>query len=164
METDPKTFLVRHVSPEAKLCSLPEANVRYQEIQHQIAANADEAIRLRSLAEKCTVSFDSANCTGDGQRIPRIVDTILQLEAQTEQLTHDLEAVRQEIIAVINRVPEQHHRELLHYRYLAGMTFEQIAVRMHYSYRQIIRLHKQALQIVSDMIAQDARDFDSGDV
>lgn len=148
METDSKTFLLR-----------------YQEIHHQIAANADEAIRLRSLAEKCTVSFDTeSGGTGDGQRIPHMVDAILQLDAQTEQLTHDLEVARQEIIAVINAAPEQRHRELLRYRYLAGMTFEEIAVRMGYSYRQTIRLHGRSLQIVANIIAQDTRDFDSGDV
>ncbi|MGN0648462.1 MAG: hypothetical protein ACI4J3_07525 [Oscillospiraceae bacterium] len=139
--------------------------LRYQEIVHQIEANALEAIRLRSLAEKCTVSFDTeSGGTGDGQRIPRITEQLLRLEAQTEQLTHTLDAVRAEIIAVINAVPQHHHRELLRYRYLAGMPFEEIAVRMGYSYRQTIRLHGRSLQIVAGIIAQDTRDFDSGDV
>lgn len=140
--------------------------MRYQEIQHQIEANAQEAIRLRSLAEKCTVSFDTecSGTSGDGQRIPRITEQLLRLEAQTEQLTHTLDAVRAEIIAVINAVPQQHHRELLRYRYLAGMTFEEIAVRMGYSYRQTIRLHGHSLQIVAGIIAQDAPRCDSGTV
>ena len=128
--------------------------LRYQEIQHQIEANAQEAIRLRSLAEKCTVSFDTeSGGTGDGQRIPRITEQLLRLESQAEQLTHTLDAVRAEIIAVINAVPQQHHRELLRYRYLAGMKFEQIAVEMHYSYFHLVhRLHPEALRAVKDAI------------
>lgn len=134
---DPKAFLLR-----------------YRELQHQIEANAQEAIRLRSLAEKCTVSFDSDHSgSSDGQRIPRITEQLLRLEAQTEQLTHMLDAVRAEIIAVINAVPQQHHRELLRYRYLAGMKFEQIAVEMHYSYFHLVhRLHPEALRAVKDAI------------
>lgn len=128
--------------------------LRYQEIVHQIEANAQEAIRLRSLAEKCTVSFDSeSGGTGDGQRIPRITEQLLRLEAQTEQLTHTLDAVRAEIIAVINAVPQQHHRELLRYRYLAGMKFEQIAVEMHYSYQHTVHvLHPESLLAVKHLI------------
>lgn len=134
---DPKAFLLR-----------------YREIQHQIEANAQEALCLRSLAEKCTVSFDSeSGGTGDGQRIPRITEQLLRLEAQTEQLIHTLDAVRAEIIAVINAVPQQHQRELLRYRYLAGMKFEQIAVEMHYSYFHLVhRLHPEALRAVKDAI------------
>lgn len=134
---DPKAFLLR-----------------YREIQHHIEANAQEALCLRSLAEKCTVSFDSDHSgSGDGQRIPRITEQLLRLEAQTEQLTHTLDAVRAEIIAVINAVPQQYHRELLRYRYLAGMKFEQIAVEMHYSYFHLVhRLHPEALRAVKDAI------------
>ena len=134
---DPKAFLLR-----------------YREIQHHIEANAQEALCLRSLAEKCTVSFDSDHSgSGDGQRIPRITEQLLRLEAQTEQLTHTLDAVRAEIIAVINAVPQQHQRELLRYRYLAGMKFEQIAVEMHYSYFHLVhRLHPEALRAVKDAI------------
>lgn len=129
--------------------------MRYQEIQHQIEANAQEALCLRSLAEKCTVSFDTecSGTSGDGQRIPRITEQLLRLEAQTEQLTHTLDAVRAEIIAVINAVPQQHHRELLRYRYLAGMKFEHIAVKMHYSYQHTVHvLHPESLRAVKHLI------------
>lgn len=140
--------------------------LRYQEVQHQIEANAQEALRLRSLAEKCTVSFD-AQCFGsggEGQRIPRIVENLIHLEAQTDLLTHQLETAKREIAATINALPVQTHRELLRYRYLAGMTFEQIAVRMKYSWRQVIRLHGRALQIVAAVIAWNAHSGDSGTV
>lgn len=128
--------------------------LRYQEVQHQIESNAQEALRLRSLAEKCTVSFDSDHSgSGDGQRIPRITEQLLRLEAQTEQLTRTLDAVRADIIAVINAVPQQHNRELLRYRYLAGMKFEHIAVEMHYSFFHLVhRLHPEALRAVKDAI------------
>lgn len=37
-------------------------------------------------------------------------------------------------------------RALLRYRYIEGMTWEQVAVKMNYSWRQVHRLHGDALQ------------------
>lgn len=56
-----------------------------------------------------------------------------------------LYAIKQEILQVINTVDESTYRTLLIERYIQFKTWEQIAVDMSYCWRQIMRLHGQAL-------------------
>ena len=51
-------------------------------------------------------------------------------------------------MSAIERVNDCTLRKLLIKRYLQFKTWEQIAVEMNYSWRQIVRLHGKALQKV----------------
>lgn len=73
--------------------------------------------------------------------IAKIVDLENEIDADIDRLV----AVRDGIKAIIESVEDDRERLLLQYRYLDGRTFEEIAVQMHYSWRQIHRLHSQAL-------------------
>lgn len=65
-------------------------------------------------------------------------------------------AMRREVSQVINGMHDDELEALLTYRYLEGLPMEEIAERMHYSYRHTIRLHKRALQLVSKRCARDS--------
>ena len=41
-------------------------------------------------------------------------------------------------------------RLLLRYRYIEGMTWESVCVKMHYSWKQIHRIHAKILRILED--------------
>ena len=56
-----------------------------------------------------------------------------------------LTAKQAEIEYAIASLP-QLEREMMRYRYLQGMRWEDICVRMHYSWRQVHRLHAAALK------------------
>lgn len=58
----------------------------------------------------------------------------------------ELYAIKQEILQAINTVDDSTYRTLLIERYVNFKTWEQIAVDMNYCWRQIMRLHGQALQ------------------
>ena len=58
----------------------------------------------------------------------------------------ELYAIKQEILQAINTVKDSAYRTLLIERYVNFKTWEQIAVDMNYCWRQIMRLHGQALQ------------------
>jgi DNA-directed RNA polymerase specialized sigma subunit len=73
--------------------------------------------------------------------IAKIVDLENEIDADIDRLV----AVRDGIKAIIEAVEDDRERLLLQYRYLDGKTFEKIAVEMHYSWRQIHRLHSKAL-------------------
>jgi DNA-directed RNA polymerase specialized sigma subunit len=73
--------------------------------------------------------------------IAKIVDLENEIDADIDRLV----AIRDGIKTIIEAVEDDRERLLLQYRYLDGRTFEEIAVQMHYSWRQIHRLHSQAL-------------------
>ena len=53
---------------------------------------------------------------------------------------------RKEIETVIETLEDKTLQLLLRYRYIDGMTWEQIAVKMRYDYRWVLRLHGRALE------------------
>lgn len=53
-----------------------------------------------------------------------------------------------EVGRVIDAVQNDTYRRLLHLRYICGFTFERIAVEMDYSWRQVMRLHYEAVMSV----------------
>ena len=58
------------------------------------------------------------------------------------------EAVRREVVAVLDQVADARDHEILRRRYLLGQRFEEIAVEMCLEYRWVRRRHKRA---VSDL-------------
>lgn len=50
-----------------------------------------------------------------------------------------------EIFKCIEEMENENERAVLTYRYLSGMEWEQIAVKMNYSYRQTLKIHGKAL-------------------
>lgn len=73
--------------------------------------------------------------------------------ARLDELERELQAKKWEAIdryhqvcADILAVPGETERQLLQYRYINGYTWEQIAVKMGYSWRQVHYIHKRALE------------------
>ena len=67
-----------------------------------------------------------------------------------------LVGIKQEIAAVIAQVPDTTLRTLLTKRYLNFEKWEKIAVYLNYSWRQVMRLHGQALRAAEPLIANMA--------
>ena len=126
--------------------------LQYREAMRRVQAITEHLSELRAIAERITPNYSSSggnHQAGDkiGSAVAKIVDAEVKTTAEIDQLT----ALEAEIISVIDRVQEP-YRTLLYERYVNGLTFERIAVRMNYSWRQIIRLHGQALQYAQDVI------------
>ena len=84
-----------------------------------------------------------------GTKDPHKYDTLVAYENLIDAKVDELYAVKQEILVAIDRVQDSTLRALLLERYINGKKWEQIAVDLNYSWRQIIRLHGQALQKVA---------------
>ena len=54
----------------------------------------------------------------------------------------------EQIEDAIASVEDERLRLLLRYRYIEGWTWEHIAVELNYSWRQVVRIHGQALSEV----------------
>lgn len=95
-----------------------------------------------------TLTGDTVQSTKD----PHAFDRLGELTWQIMEQTRELDRVKAEIEAVIRKVENGKYRELLVRRYLNGKTFEAVAVEMHYTWRQVHRLHGRALIAVAEVL------------
>ena len=70
---------------------------------------------------------------------------VAELRESLMDKINQLAAVRIEIERAIGTVQDDTQRRLLRLRYIKGMTLQQIAVEMHYSWRHICNIHGYAL-------------------
>ena len=59
------------------------------------------------------------------------------------------DTVGREISDKIKSVKQDKQRQILELHYLNGFSLDDVAERMHYSYRQVCRIHAQALSEIS---------------
>lgn len=119
---------------------------RYQAAKKRAKRIQEEIDALRS-SETSPVGL------GDGLPHGSGTSDLSGYAARWDELMRELEAekemqmiVYREIRHQISMVPDPTEQEILSRRYLIGQSWEKIAVEMHYSYRQIIRIHGAALQ------------------
>lgn len=120
--------------------------LEYRKLDQDIERDMEELQRWKSRAEKITSSVSDMPKGGNqGDRLQLAVDRICELE---ERLNGKIDAAvkrRKEMEAAIATVEDRTLQLLLRYRYIDGMTWEQIAVKMNYDYRWTLRLHERAL-------------------
>lgn len=106
-------------------------------------AISDHLAELRSVCEQLR--------TEDGKRVAldKAVAELVDAQEKTAAEITQLCRLETEIACTIDRLPEP-YRTLLFERYINGKTFEQIAVFLNYSYRQVTRIHGNALNLVKD--------------
>lgn len=119
---------------------------RYQAAKRRAKMIQEEIEELRS-------SKTSPVGLGDGMPRGRGTSDLSGYAARWDELVRELEAEREmqmvtyrEIWNQVKKIPNATEQEVLTRRYLIGQSWEKIAVEMHYSYRQIIRIHGAALQ------------------
>lgn len=119
---------------------------RYIALNRRIDRLLEEKAKWWSLCLKTTPSLSQAPGGGEsGSPVERPMDKVLEIEAEINREIDELQEVCREIKAVLNQLEDDTLRLLMEYRYLDGLTFEEIAVKMHYSWRWVIKLHGKAL-------------------
>lgn len=126
----------------------------------EIEALIEEVQRLRSLAEKTTMSFEndgSAPGTRSPDKIPDAVEKIMEIEEEIGKRVAALAVLRIDIYNTICKVPDGIQRVILLKRYIGNQTFERIATDIGYSYKHITHnLHPAALDEVEKLLPKDA--------
>jgi DNA-directed RNA polymerase specialized sigma subunit len=120
---------------------------RYITLDREIDRKLEEVDRWRAKLTRIT-QVHSTEPRGGGTiygKTEGILAKIVDLENEIDADIDRLVTVRDGIKAIIEAVEDDREKLLLQYRYLDGRTFEEIAVQMHYSWRQIHRLHSRAL-------------------
>lgn len=84
--------------------------------------------------------------SSDPDKIALMIADILERESEVQQLVHEYIEKERMISGQIDGLNDSRHRDVLYWRYVKNETFERIAdQRLHYSWRQTIRLHGKAL-------------------
>lgn len=122
---------------------------RYRRMSKRIDRLLEEQSRWREMALKITPVLSQTPGGGEsGSPIERPMDKVLEIDAEINREIDELQTVRQEIRAALNQLEDENLKLLMEYRYIDGLTWEQIAVKMNYSYMQICRLHGKALRTI----------------
>ncbi len=114
-----------------------------QEMEDELAELETQATHITSSLKEDVVDYTSCKDKMSGQvaRIIELQDTI------NEQLAR-MYALQKSIREKISGMPEREKR-LLTLKYIEGMTWEEVAVDMDYSWQHIHRLHSRALRLIN---------------
>lgn len=122
---------------------------RYRRLNQRIDHLLEEQSRWRERALKITPTLSQApGGGGSGSPIERPMDKVLEIDEEINREIDTLQTIRQKIRETLNQLEDENLKLLMEYRYIDGMTWEQVAVKMHYSYMQICRLHGKALKTI----------------
>ncbi len=125
---------------------------RYHLINIRINQKIDQQRQLRELATNISPSSGGGHSSGVSDKVGMAVAKIATLEQEINAEIDELIRVKAEIEHTISAVADERLRLILIARYINCKTFEYIACEMHYSYKQICRLHGKALLRVQDVL------------
>lgn len=119
-------------------------------LDQRIDAKIAQVTTLNELATKCTSTLTGMprNPNRGTSTMADAVAKIVDLQAEINRDIDHLVDLKREMAAVIKAVENIEYQTLLEKRYLCYQTWEQIAVDMGYSVRQLYRLHDEALENV----------------
>ncbi len=123
---------------------------RYRKLDKEMGRKCEELSHWRSRATKITPALTGMPGGGAaGDRIQDAVEKIVALEGEINVEIDRLLQVRGEIEKAIKTVPDDTLRTLLELRYIDGLTWEKIAVKLDKSYQWICELHGRALKKIN---------------
>ena len=117
-------------------------------IDMRIDKKQEEIDRLRAKLTKATAHISDMPRGGSGGDWTDADVKVLEMEQQIHKEIIELCRIKREVFEVIDAVEDERYRTLLELRYRNYMTFEEIAVEMHFSYDWVRHMHKEALDVV----------------
>lgn len=138
---------------------IPVLNRGYR-AKERIAARNERIEQWRQIAESITANPENASSGGGfpSSKVENCVVSIMALEEEiTEEITEitKFESETSEIIREL--IEDQNYKTVLELRYLSYLRWEEIAVRMGYTFRWTQELHHRALVETQEAAARKAR-------
>ena len=119
---------------------------RYRRLNQRIDRLLEEQTRWRERALKITPTLSQApGGGGSGSPIERPMDKVLEIDIEINREIDEMQIALKEIRETLNQLEDENLKLLMEYRYIDGMTWEQIAVKMHYGFQWVCKLHGRAL-------------------
>lgn len=131
----------------------------------QTIARLDAQINVRlsekdDLKEKLlhitpTLSLDKGSGGGGTQdKVAGIIAKMIDLESKINADIDRFADMKQEALALLDKMENPTYMTVLHRRYFLHETFERIATDMNYTYRWVTRLHGRALQAFDKLLKE----------
>ena len=119
-------------------------------IDRRINSKIEQVQSLRDLAAKATATLSDMprSASPNIHRMEDVITKMVDLESEINADLTRLINLKHEIVTVVKCVESPELQTLLELRYLCFMTWEQIAVELHFDLRWIHRLHNRALNEV----------------
>lgn len=127
---------------------------RAYRIDRRIEQLKEQCAMARALARKATSTLSATRTSGTASRSKVEEGAIMAVMLEDELECQELELIRAkvEVILVIRAIEDPRQNMLLTYRYMQYKTFDEIAELMHYSDRQVKRIHGIALAEVQKIL------------
>lgn len=118
----------------------------FQKISRQLARLENELaeIRLNKYCPSC-ISDGMPRASGCSD-LSSYMAKVDELEKKILKKRYNRLQKQQEIRNRIERMEDENEKDVLTYRYLGGMKWEDIAVKMGYTWQHIHRIHSSALK------------------
>ncbi len=119
-------------------------------IDRRINSKIEQVQSLRDLAAKATATLSDMprSASPNVHRMEDVITKMVDLESEINVDLTRLINLKHEIVTVVKCVESPELQTLLELRYLCFMTWEQIAVELHFDLRWVHRLHNRALNEV----------------
>ena len=120
-------------------------------LDQRINSKLEQVASLNELATKCTSTLTGMprNPNRSTSTMADAVGKIVDLQAEINSDIDRLVDLKREMVRLIKAVNNTECQTLLELRYLCFKTWEQIAVDMGYTTRNIHLLHKKALEMIA---------------
>lgn len=120
---------------------------RYGDNEREIERLEEELAHWESRAEKVTTSYSFAPAHGaDGDKVQVAVDNITEVKAMLYDRLIDATELRRSIQVAIDSVEDARLRNLLEYRYIDELIWEDVAEKMHHDISRAHFWHRVALK------------------
>lgn len=116
---------------------------RARSLNREMAALEKAKQDAKDAALRITQNYeaDGAQSSKDPHKLDKLVEYIDLLDKKNDELID----AKLEITEAISGLPDSRHRTLLYEYYINGLTWEEVAAKMHYTWRWTMRLRKEAL-------------------
>lgn len=123
---------------------------QYRIMHIEIDQITKELQRWQDLATRISPSYSDMPHGGGSDKVQTAAVEVAELTDKLNQKLHQAIMLQENIKKLLESLDDIKLRQLMSYRYINGMRWEEIAVRMDFNYRWVLRLHRKALNQISE--------------
>ncbi len=124
--------------------------LKYSKCNKKISLLIEELYLWETRATKITsVNTGMPKGSGTSDKISSSVARIIQIKEELQSEIDKLSDMTGKVYKAINSLNDPTLETLLMYRYIRGLSWEEIAVKMNFSFRHLCRMHGEALSKMS---------------